>query len=646
MTRSRAWHVLKRALQLLVLLLACYLFLTPTGHYLLRGAWEEGKILAHRKSMEAIVADPATKPAVRAKLALVLASRVYARDSLHLDTKQSFTQFTQLEHDTLTLLLSGAYRDRLLPKTWWFPVVGRVPYKGYFDFAAAKKAAADLEHQEFDVQLRPVSAFSTLGWFNDPLLSTTLRADSLDLSDTVIHELLHNTFYANGQTAFNESFANFVGARGAAAFFRSRGAEKAALEVEARWEDQKVLATFWRTLYQSVDSAFKAHPDSKPDRLVARDTLFARARQELVWRVGPQLRTIGPRSLERAVINNATIMARRLYLTDVQLFDDVWQREGRDLNKAKSRIIELAKSDAKDPYGALRKWVDALPPGEAKLAVDGGRIWYKVTKGGSGVPLILIHGGPGVSSFYLKPYEDLKDDRTVVRYDQLGSGKSDGLTDTTRMTIEHFVAELEALRAHLGLEKVALLGHSWGTIVAVEYYKRHPEHVAALVLQGVALDVPAWTRNTRKLVATLSDSARRAIAIHEADRNYDAPSFLAASDEYFGLYVSRHPVAADGDSIVHSMNQKLYVFMEGPTEFTITGTIKDYDATLLLRTIKVPTLFTVGEFDEADVATTRRLAALTPGAQFAEIMGAAHLSMWDSRAENLRVVREFLRTVR
>lgn len=285
----------------------------------------------------------------------------------------------------------------------------------------------------------------------------------------------------------------------------------------------------------------------------------------------------------------------------------------------------------------------ALSPGEAKLAVDGGNIWYKVTGMGRGTPLILLHGGPGYSSFYLKPFEALGDDRPVVRYDQLGGGKSDRVTDTTLFTIAHFVRELDSLRAHLGCDRVHLYGHSWGTILAVEYYRAHPEHVASLGLGSAALDIPAWERNARRLVATLSDSAQRAIRTREAEHNFEAADYRAAIDEFYGKYVWRHPVMADLDSLTRTASAAIYGYMQGPSEFTITGTLKGYDVTPELGTIRVPTLYTVGEFDEADPATVRHFAALTPGARVAVLAGAAHLTPWDAPEENVGVVREFLR---
>lgn len=349
----------------LLLVVLLYLLLAPTGRYLVRAAWEEARILARRRSITDLVADSTTSAAVRRKLQVVLAARAFASDSMGLRARQSFTTFSRLEHDTLVLVLSAAYRDRLEAYSWWFPIVGRVPYKGFFDFGAAKAAARKLDHDGFDVYLRPSPAFSTLGWFNDPLLSTSLNADSLDLANTVIHELTHNTFYASGQAVFNESFANFVGGRGSAWFFRSRGQPEAADEADARWSDDKVMARFWERLYHSIDSTYKAHPGADSEhvhaRVAARDTVYRHARTELVEVLGPRLHTIGPRVLERMRLDNAALMARRIYLTNLDLFDAVWLREDQDLKKTVAQVIALAKSKPKDPFGALREWVAKTP---------------------------------------------------------------------------------------------------------------------------------------------------------------------------------------------------------------------------------------------------------------------------------------------
>jgi predicted aminopeptidase len=342
-----------------------YLVLAPTGRYLLRAAWEEGKILARREPITELVADSATPPALRAKLNLVLAARAFARDSLGLSTGQSFTTFSRLDRDTLVLVLSGAYRDQLKPYTWWFPVVGRVPYKGFFDFGQAHASERDLTERGFDAHLGAASAFSTLGWFNDPLLPTTLRADSLTLANTVIHELTHNTYYAPGGAVFNESFANFVGSRGAERFFASRGQDAAAAEVVARWQDEKVLGRFWADLYARVDSAFKAHPgdDARQvaERIAVRDSLFGEAKNKLVQELGPQLKTISVRAIERVRFDNAILMSRRVYLTDLDAFDAVLATYGGDLKRAVAAIIAAAKADKKGPFEAVKRLATAAP---------------------------------------------------------------------------------------------------------------------------------------------------------------------------------------------------------------------------------------------------------------------------------------------
>ncbi len=346
-------------LAIAVCLAVLVLISAPTACYLSRGAWEEAKILSRRQPISEIIADPRTPKDARAKLKVVLAARQYAKDSLKLRTKDSFTTYSRLDHDTLVLVVSAAYRDTLKPYTWWFPIVGRVPYKGYFDFAAAKKEAQDLYDDSLDVYVRPSDAFSTLGFFNDPLLNTTLKGDSIDLANTVIHELTHNTFYASGQAPFNESFAMFVGARGAAAFFRSRGQPVAAAKVDAEWEDDKLLARFWSRVIKSLDSAYRAHPESKAARIGARDSVYAHTRAALVNEIAPQLKTINPIYAQRVTLNNAALLARRVYASDLDVFDLIYEKEGRDLKRTIGRIIGLAKSNPKSPFVALRQWVGA-----------------------------------------------------------------------------------------------------------------------------------------------------------------------------------------------------------------------------------------------------------------------------------------------
>jgi predicted aminopeptidase len=315
---------------------------TPLGRYIVRGAIAEAKILERRRSIAAMAADSATPPAVRAKLQLVMEARRFAVDSLGLPAKNAFTQYSKLEHDTLVLVLSGAYRDELRSVSWWFPVVGRVPYKGFFDFAEAKRAEEELKAQGFDTYLRPSPAFSTLGFFNDPLLSTTLGEDSLDIVNTVVHELTHNKFYAKGEAVFNESFASFVGARGAERFFTARGDTASARRTVARWSDDLLIASVWESTYHSLDSAYNAHrgDSARVVRYAARDTIYARTRRFLVDSVAPKLQSIDPRYAALVRLDNASLFARLIYATGLPGFETEYVAEGRDIRRTLERIIK------------------------------------------------------------------------------------------------------------------------------------------------------------------------------------------------------------------------------------------------------------------------------------------------------------------
>jgi proline iminopeptidase len=305
-------------------------------------------------------------------------------------------------------------------------------------------------------------------------------------------------------------------------------------------------------------------------------------------------------------------------------------------------LLAACSDQPRAPAASQQPVTTALTAKEGFLDVPGGRVWYLVTGPGSATPVILLHGGPGYSSFYLRLLDSLGADRPTIRYDQLGGGKSTRISDTLLITIPHFVAELDSVRRALGTNQVYLLGHSWGTILAVEYYRAHSDHVAGLILGSAALDIPEWERHAKELVKTLPDSSQQAIRRREKSGDFAAADYQAALGEFYSRYVWRHPVQADLDSTLQTVNELIYNYMQGPSEFTIVGTLKHYDAKPFLPQIHVPTLYTVGEFDEANPATIRRFAELTPGAQVTVISGAAHLTTWDNPTAMFDAVRTFL----
>lgn len=363
-SRRRWWRLVRRALGALVVLLVVGLAATEMGRYLVRAAWEEGKILARRRAIGVILSEgAATDVAVRRRLQLVVDARTFAQRTIGLAGGESFTTYSALERDTLVLVLSAARRDTLAAYTWWFPVVGRFPYKGFFDFAQARRTAEAMQRKGYDTYLRPASAFSTLGWFNDPLLSTTLRLDTLDLANTVIHELTHNTIFVKGEVTFNESFASFVGARGAIEFFQARGQPRAARRLDTEWRDEKLLGSFWAATLSAVDSAYMAHAGDSTAKIVARDSVFARMRRVLARDLTPRLSTVDGARLQRIPLDNASLLARRVYAADLWLFDAVHERAGASVAETVRLVKRLVQARRGDPFEALRAWLAVTPPG-------------------------------------------------------------------------------------------------------------------------------------------------------------------------------------------------------------------------------------------------------------------------------------------
>ncbi len=284
-----------------------------------------------------------------------------------------------------------------------------------------------------------------------------------------------------------------------------------------------------------------------------------------------------------------------------------------------------------------------LPAGSGYLDVDGGKIWYNVVGTGDKTPILVLHGGPGVPSYYLKPLAKLATDRQVIFYDQLGCGHSDRITDTSLMTIAHYKLELGQLIHHLKLKKFYLYGQSWGTMLGMDYYLDHPHGIKALILSSPALSIKRWMSDADVLIAGLPDSMQQAIRINEKNKTYNNPEYQYAVQLYYEGFVARNlPWSPDIDSCFAQMGDNVYMYMEGPSEFTISGTLKNYDRTDRLKDIKVPTLFIAGQYDEARPATVQYYQSLVPGAKFALIKDAGHLTMQDNPDGNNKAIKDFI----
>jgi predicted aminopeptidase len=324
--------------------------------YITRAGFEETRILQSRRPIARLVRDSTTEPALRQTLGLVLQTRDYAA-RLGLKAKQTYTTYSDVGRDTLLLVLQAAPKDCICPHTWKYPIVGRIPYKGFFDPRSARREADRLAARGYDVYLRPSGAFSTLGWFEDPLLSTALTRDSVELAATVFHEIAHNTLYVRSATPFNESFAQLVGYRSAEAFFRERGDSANARQAADRWRDEIVLGDYYWALVRRLDSLYSQRPDSAAlDQ--GRRAAAEWARGQLRGPVGQQLRTIRIGRLAERPINNAQLIGARLYRTRLDLFDRWFDRHGRDVGRSVGALRSLmAGVEGDSAYARLEQAV-------------------------------------------------------------------------------------------------------------------------------------------------------------------------------------------------------------------------------------------------------------------------------------------------
>ncbi len=284
------------------------------------------------------------------------------------------------------------------------------------------------------------------------------------------------------------------------------------------------------------------------------------------------------------------------------------------------------------------------------VSVEGGRIWYKIVGSGDATPLLIIHGGPGGRSCSMIPgYSLLAKERPIIFYDQLGSGNSDRPTDSTLWNINRFVDEIDHLRSALNLNELHILGHSCGSTFLIEYMiAKKPEGVKSIIFSSPMLSTAVWIKDAKTLLTQLPLVVQDTIKKYEKLGNYTAPVYLAATDTFYARYLSRKswplPKTVECEN-VPGFNEDIYNYMWGPTEFTATGTLKNFDRTADLAQITQPILFIAGQYDEARPETMYKFQKLSKNARVEIIANAAHLTMIDQPEKNANVISRFLHNI-
>lgn len=290
---------------------------------------------------------------------------------------------------------------------------------------------------------------------------------------------------------------------------------------------------------------------------------------------------------------------------------------------------------------------NALPTTkEGFIKVTGGKVWYKIVGADKkGIPLLVLHGGPGAPHDYLNTLEELAKERPVIFYDQLGCGNSDKPIDTSLWNLPRFVEELEQVRMALHLDKLHILGQSWGTMLAASYMiEKSPKGIVSLVFSGAYLSSPRWIADQKKWVSQLPASIQDTIAKYEENGDFSSPAYQEAMTLFYNKHLCRlEPWPQCLIATLEKSSTEIYGYMIGPSEFTLNGTLKDEDLTDELYKIKCPVLFTCGEFDEATPWTTAYYKSKIPNSEIYVFKDASHSHHLEKQDGYMTLVGNFLK---
>jgi len=277
--------------------------------------------------------------------------------------------------------------------------------------------------------------------------------------------------------------------------------------------------------------------------------------------------------------------------------------------------------------------------------------WYHISgdlKSGKR-PLIGLHGGPAATHAYMLALSDLAPSFgiPVVLYDQIGCGKSTWLPDKGAdfWTADFFLSELDNLLKHLGIVEHDILGHSWGAILATEHALRQPIGLQHMILVGGPSDMSVTQSEINRLLAGLPTEVQEAIKKHEDEGTMDAPEYHAASQVFYAKHVCRiQPMPKEIQETFAALgsNPHVYVIMNGPCEFRLLGTLKDWKVTDRIHLIKTRTLLINGKFDEVTDKNLEPFVAGLADVKWVQLEESSHMPMWEEREKFITVVGDFV----
>lgn len=344
--------------------IGCFCLLVLTGCnpiFVVRGAIEEANILYNAVPIEEALARNEYSNEEKEKLRIVQDARTYSR-GLNLKPDGSFSSYSKLNRDVLAWVLVASKMDSFSLYTWWYPVVGSVPYKGYFNKKAALCAAEGLAGDGYEVSIRPTDAISTLGWFDDPILSTTLQHSSIEIANTVLHEIFHQTIWIPDHVPFNESAAHFFATMSTPAFFELKLSacedevcrqefSKHLSEAKSRINFEFEFSDIVLALYEELDALYKNKGLSREEKLVRREAVFQKHISPLLTKY-PKMRALRE-------VNNSEIIQLKIYLTGLRQFETLLKRCSGDFDCFMESMQHIKdRRSEEDPFEALQDLIE------------------------------------------------------------------------------------------------------------------------------------------------------------------------------------------------------------------------------------------------------------------------------------------------
>ncbi|MCL2688324.1 MAG: aminopeptidase [Chitinispirillia bacterium] len=276
---------------------------------------------------------------------LVQEIRAFAMDSIGLKSNKNYTKYVKLERDYIVDVVVASRDDSFEMYKWWFPVVGRVSYKGFFDRKDAVRQAEKISKKGgYDVHIGAASAFSTLGFFSDPIYSFMTSYTVYDLASLIIHEQLHATVYIKGQTQLSEEMATFVGDEGGLLFVKMKYGEDSDQYKSAilSKEDYSAYISLMRSLYNELKTVYESDI-SREHKLAEKERIITNFKNDVAQSYDSLFQTPRYKGLKSANINNANIASRMTYNKDLSLFYELYESRGRDMAKTVDELKALKK---------------------------------------------------------------------------------------------------------------------------------------------------------------------------------------------------------------------------------------------------------------------------------------------------------------